>query len=184
MRRCHPVIPLSTVPMAFASWQAIHERKLCKKVALVNSYLDRIQMKPGRRTLLTHSLTKPNSSWKFSFTKKEVHIFPYLVILHSSSLFWHDVIVTGIASIWRIWAEWRRTFFIRANLSTYKTREFFDFFAYLEKRQFEFSCQKWCLTQVGITLLTFVADLTQNKYLDPWHPASKWILGIWVHLSF
>jgi len=103
MRRCRPIIPLSTVRMAFASWQATLERKLCKKVALVNSYSDRIQMKQARRTLQTHSLTKPNSNWKFSFTKKEVkyaHFPPFfpLDVFHSSSLFWHDVIVTWLVS--------------------------------------------------------------------------------------
>ena len=126
MRRCRPIIRLSTVRMAFASWQATLERKLCKKVALVNSYSDRIQMKQARRTLQTHSLTKPNSNWKFSFTKKEVKYahfppffpaccFPFIIAILTSC---HCDDVTGIASIWRIWAEQRITFFIKANLSS------------------------------------------------------------------
>lgn len=50
-----------------------------------------------------------------------MHISPLFslhVVFHSSSLFWQVVIVSGIASIWRIWAEQRRTFFIKANLSS------------------------------------------------------------------
>ena len=87
MRRCLPVTLSSTVPTVFASWQAIHERRLCKKAALVNSYMDRIRMKPEKRTLQTRFLTKPNSSWRFNCTKKEVWNLWYL------------------ASIWCIWAD-------------------------------------------------------------------------------
>lgn len=40
--------------------------------------------------------------------------FPFIIAI----LTWCHCDVTGIASIWRIWAEQRRTFFIKANLSS------------------------------------------------------------------
>ena len=44
-------------------------------------------MKQARRTLQTHSLTKPNSNWKFSFTKKEVPYICTISPLFSRMLF-------------------------------------------------------------------------------------------------